>query len=144
LWSIFRGVCTTVKCDYQLPPFSAPSIFLNGTNRLPPDGFSRNFILGCFISRKVNFVQNRTKNRRFTCRPTFFITTLVTSFTWLPSIVMDNKNHREYSMLININLLISYCKSHEYLKLHVTDKFNEINVAVVLSLGTSFVYVTMK
>jgi hypothetical protein len=69
-------------------------------------------------------------NRHFTCKPTFFITTLVTSSTWLPSIVIDNKNHREYSMAIEINRLISYCKSHEYLKLHVTDKFNKINMAV--------------
>jgi len=33
-------------------------------------------------------------------------------------------------MAIHFNLLISYCMSHECLKLHVTDKFNKINMAV--------------
>jgi hypothetical protein len=34
-------------------------------------------------------------------------------------------------MTLDINLLISYCKSHGYFKLHVTDKFNKMNMAAV-------------
>jgi hypothetical protein len=83
-----------------------------------------------FHFKKSKFCSDRTKIKgALRVDLVFCLTTLVTSFTWLLLIVIDNENHREYAMAIDINPLISYCKSHKYLNLHVTDKFNKINKA---------------
>jgi hypothetical protein len=56
------------------------------------------------MSRKVNFIQNRTKIAGTLHVDLLFTTTLFPRFTRLPSIVIDNKYHREYSIVIDINL----------------------------------------